>query len=194
MPFTAATSFQQLRTESIMVKSLVALFVAASVLAPLAASAQIDMGSLRGYVKDEQGGALPGVTVTASGPQIIAPVVGVTDDSGYYRLLNLPPGTITLAADLTGFAPYRREGILMRAGTTFAVDIDMKLASVAETVTVRAESPMIETLKASSSFTITGDLLRSAPVTSRAIYTDAVDMIPGIASRQGVDGSGVRVY
>jgi len=183
-----------LRTESIMVKSLVALFVAASVLAPLAASAQIDMGSLRGYVKDEQGGALPGVTVTASGPQIIAPVVGATDDSGYYRLLNLPPGTITLTADLTGFAPYRREGILMRAGSTFAVDIDMKLASVAETVTVRAESPMIETLKASSSFTITGDLLRSAPVTSRAIYTDAVDMIPGIASRQGVDGSGVRVY
>ena len=111
-----------LRTGSIMVKSLVALLVAASVLAPLAASAQIDMGSLRGYVKDEQGGALPGVTVTASGPQIIAPVVGATDDSGYYRLLNLPPGTITLTADLTGFAPYRREGIRMRAGSTFAVE------------------------------------------------------------------------
>src|SRR5438034_809939 len=183
-----------LRTGSIMVKSLVALLVAASVLAPLAASAQIDMGSLRGYVKDEQGGALPGVTVTASGPQIIAPVVGATDDSGYYRLLNLPPGTITLTADLAGFAPYRREGILMRAGSTFAVDIDMKLASVAETVTVRGESPMIEVLKASTSFAISGELLRSAPVTSRAIYTDAVDMIPGIASRQGVDGSGVRVY
>jgi len=65
---------------------------------------------------------------------------------------------------------------------------------VAENVTVKGESPMIETLKATSSFTITGELLRAAPVTSRAIYTDSIDMIPGIASRQGVDGSGVRVY
>src|SRR5207247_6896006 len=108
-----------LRTESIMVKSLVALLVAASVLAPLAAYAQTDMGSLRGYVKDEQGGALPGVTVTATGPQILAPVVAVTDDAGYYRLLNLPPGTVTLSVELAGFAPYRREGIVMRTGSTF---------------------------------------------------------------------------
>src|SRR5216117_2747386 len=121
-----------------MVRTVFASLFVVSVLLSTPAYAQTDMGSLRGYVKDQQGGALPGVTVTASGPQIIAPVVGVTDDSGYYRLLNLPPGTITLTADLTGFAPYRREGILMRAGSTFAVDIDMKLASVAETVTVRA--------------------------------------------------------
>jgi hypothetical protein len=178
----------------IIVKALVVSLIAVSVLASIPAHAQTELGSLRGYVKDAQGGALPGVTVTATGPQILAPVVVLTDDAGYYRLLNLPPGTVTLTTELTGFAPYRREGILMRAGSTFDIDVEMKLGTLAETVTVKAESPMIETLKASTSFAISGELLRAAPVTARGLYSDAIDMIPGIQSREGVDGSGVRVY
>src|SRR4029078_2864262 len=99
-----------------MVKTLSAL-VTLFVLASIPASAQTDLGGLRGYVKDEQGGVLPGVNVTATGPQILTPVVGVIDDSGYYGLLNVPPGTLTLRAELPGFASYLREGILMRAGS-----------------------------------------------------------------------------
>ncbi len=175
-------------------KTLFASLVAVSVLASIPVHAQTELGSLRGYIKDAQGGALPGVTVTATGPQILAPVVGLTDDTGYYRLLNLPPGTVTMTTELTGFAPYRREGILMRAGSTFDIDVEMKLGTLEETITVKAESPMIETLKASTSFAISGELLRAAPVTARGLYSDAIDMIPGIQSREGVDGSGVRVY
>jgi hypothetical protein len=99
-----------------------------------------------------------------------------------------------MTTELTGFAPYRREGILMRAGSTFDSDVEMKLGTLEETITVKAESPMIETLKASTSFAISGELLRAAPVTARGLYSDAIDMIPGIQSREGVDGSGVRVY
>ena len=176
-----------------MVKALLASLVAACVLGSMPASAQT-LGGLRGYVKDEQGGVLPGVSVTATGPQILAPIVGVTDDSGYYRLLNLPPGNLTLRAELNGFASYLREGILMRAGSTFSVDIEMKVAGLSDTVTVKAESPMIESQKATTSFAISGELLRAAPVTTRGLYSDAIDMVPGIQSRQGVDGSGVRVY
>ena len=170
-----------------MVKTLLASLVAVCVLGSMPASAQT-LGGLRGYVKDEQGGVLPGVSVTATGPQILAPIVGVTDDSGYYRLLNLPPGNLTLRAELNGFASYLREGILMRAGSTFNVDIEMKVAGLSDTVTVKAESPMIESQKATTSFAISGELLRAAPVTTRGLYSDAIDMVPGIQSRQGVDG------
>src|SRR6185436_8886003 len=119
-----------------MVKTLLASLVAVSVLASIPASAQTDLGGLRGFVKDQQGGVLPGVTVTATGPQILAPIVGVTDDSGYYRLLNVPPGSLTLKAELSGFASYLRDGILMRAGSTFTVDIEMKVAGLSDTITV----------------------------------------------------------
>ena len=49
-----------------------------------------NQGSLRGYVKDEQGGALPGVTVTATSEALIQPSTAITEADGAYRLINLP--------------------------------------------------------------------------------------------------------
>lgn len=61
---------------------------------PAAAGAQISAdGSIRGYVRDEQQAALPGVTVTASGTDVAGTHTVVTDSTGLYRLVNLPPGT-----------------------------------------------------------------------------------------------------
>src|SRR5215831_9955759 len=99
-----------------------AVFLTALVsLSTASAFAQTGDGSLRGYVKDPQGGVLPGVTVTATSPDLLGAATAVSDNAGYYRLNNLPPGLYTLTADLTGFAAYKREGILMRAGSTFSV-------------------------------------------------------------------------
>src|SRR5262245_31182501 len=117
-------------------------------------SAQTGDGALRGYAKDESGAVLPGVTVTATSPELIQPVVYVTDAAGLYRLNNLPPGTYVITAELPGFAIVRREGILVRAGQTFAIDIDMKLSTVQETITVTGESPMIEASKPTTAITL----------------------------------------
>ena len=54
---------------------------------------------------------MPGVTVTATSPQAMAPTVAVTDATGEYRLANLPPGTYTLKVELPGFSIVIREGI-----------------------------------------------------------------------------------
>src|SRR5918993_2632113 len=103
---------------------------------PLGADAQTGEASLRGYVRDEQGGVLPGVVVTASGPAIMTPATATTDAAGYYRLVNLPPGTYVLKAELSGFSIQQREGINVRAGSTFQMDVVMQLGNVQETVTV----------------------------------------------------------
>ncbi|MBI3263578.1 MAG: carboxypeptidase regulatory-like domain-containing protein, partial [Acidobacteria bacterium] len=171
-----------------MVRSLLAVFVAASILTAIPVAAQTGDGSLRGYVRDEQGAVLPGVTVTATSPALLAPVVAISDSSGYYRVLNIPPGAYTLTAELSGFATHRREGIVMRAGTTFAVDIQMTIGTLAETITVTGESPMIETGRPTSILNIDGDLIRAAPVTSRRLFSDVLDMAPGIGSRNVDDG------
>src|SRR5262245_1784221 len=110
-----------------MQRAFVTSLVALSVLVPHLASGQTVDGSVRGDVKADQGGGLPGVTVTGTSPALQAPVAGVTDSTGYYRLNNLPPGTFTVTAELTGFSTTRREGIVIRAGLTFAVDLEMKV-------------------------------------------------------------------
>lgn len=177
-----------------MTRYVVASLVSLSLFAASPASAQTGDGGLRGYVKDQQGGALPGVTVTATSPELLAPVVVITDSSGYYRVNNLPPGTFALKAELPGFATHQREGIIMRAGLTFSVDIEMQVGSLSETVTVSGESPMIETSKPTSIMNIDGNLLRAAPVTSRRLFSDVLDLAPGIGSRNVDDGVGRRAY
>src|SRR5206468_10302858 len=109
---------------------LAVVSLALSVVLTAPAAAQTGDGSLRGYVKDQQGGVLPGVTVTGKSTALLAPVVAVTDSAGYYRLNNLPPGTYTISAELVGFSTYQREGVVMRAGSTFSVDIEMKVGSL----------------------------------------------------------------
>src|SRR5207249_4791041 len=117
-----------------------------------------------------QGAVLPGVTVTATGPELLTPVIGVTDNAGYYRLQNLPPGTVMLTAELPGFATFKREGILMRAGSTFTIDIELKVGALEETVTVAGESPMVSTGLPTKTLAVDGDLLRAAPVSSRRAF------------------------
>src|SRR2546427_3886431 len=177
-----------------MMRALLASLVAMSLLVADRALAQTGDGSLRGYVKDEQGGALPGVTVTATSPVLLSPVVAVSESDGLYRLVNLPPGTYTITAELTGFATYRQEGILARAGSTFSIDIAMKVGSLTETVTVSGNSPMVEISSPSSTLNIQGELMRAAPVTSQRLFTDVVEMAPGVESRNVTSNPGRAMY
>jgi Carboxypeptidase regulatory-like domain len=172
------------------VAPLFALFLAAH----SSAFAQTGAGSLNGYVKDEQGAVLPGVTVTATGPEILTPVVGVTDTAGYYRLQNLPPGTLAIKAELPGFAKFQREGIVMRAGSNFTIDIELKVGAIEETVTVSGESPMVSTGIPTKTLTVEGDLLRAAPISARRAFSDVLDMAPGVNSRNSDGASGQRMY
>ena len=61
-------------------------------------------GDINGRVTDEQGGSLPGVTVEARGPAFQGVRTSVTDASGSFRLVLLPPGTYKVTAGLQGFA------------------------------------------------------------------------------------------
>ena len=82
----------------------------------------------------------------------------------------------------------------MRAGLTMTVDIALPIGSLAETITVAGDSPMIETNRPTSVINIEGELLRAAPITSRRLFSDALDMAPGIGSRNVDDGVGRRAY
>ena len=158
------------------------------------AAAQTGAGSLCGYVKDEQGGALPGVTVSARSESLIQPVSSVSDAEGYFRLINLPPGTYEVSAQLAGFASFKRQDIIVRAGANFQVDIAMRLASISESVTVSGASPMLEVSNPSNVLNISGEFQREMPIQARRNWSDFLEITPGVHSRPFDDGSGRMVY
>ena len=101
---------------------------------PLAARAQ---GSIAGSVKDPSGAVLPGVTVEASSDALIEKTrTAVTDSSGNYRIVDLPPGTYSVTFTLTGFKTVRREGILIQGTFAAPVSEQMQVGALEETITV----------------------------------------------------------
>ena len=159
------------------------------------AAAQGGDGSLRGIVNDEQGAAMPGVTVTATSPQAIAPTVAVTDASGEYRLSNLAPGNYTLTMELAGFSNVKREGIVLRAAANFQVEpVVMRVGSLEESITVSGRSPMVEVSNPSTVMNIDAEFQKAVPLTEGGFWTDFLQMTPGVLSRPHNDGSGRQNY
>ncbi|MBA3269734.1 MAG: carboxypeptidase regulatory-like domain-containing protein, partial [Acidobacteria bacterium] len=158
------------------------------------AAAQTGDGTLVGNVTDAQGGVLPGVTVTATGPALQGERVAVSDGTGYYRLWSLPPGEYSVKADLAGFATSNRAGIVVRAGATFTVNVTLQVSSLSENVTVTADSPMVETSAPISSVLVSGEFQREIPLSSRRNWSDVLELTPGIYSRPFDDNSGRQVY
>src|SRR6476659_9283280 len=102
-------------------------------------------GSINGKVADSSGGVLPGVTVSATSPSLMGVQSSVTDTGGNYRFPALPPGTYTVSFELPGFSTLKREGIQIAMGFTAAVNVELAVASLQETVTVTGDSPVIDT-------------------------------------------------
>lgn len=144
-------------------------------------------GTIRGVIKDEQGAALPGVTVTATNPGAGNPFTAVSDAAGLYRLTGLPPGSYTVSAELQGFAKFVRLAVVVRAGLNIGLDIEMKLGALSETVEVRAETPMLEVEKPVQAVNISGEFQLQAPLTSRRDFTDFLAVTPGLTTFAATD-------
>lgn len=104
-------------------------------------------GQIAGRVVDESGAPLPGATVTLSGPG--GQGTSVSGGDGTYRFPPMPSGRYTLTASLTGFASTTRV-VNHPSSRSLQADLSMKLGSLAETITVTAESPEIDTLQSAS--------------------------------------------
>jgi len=102
-------------------------------------------GSINGKVADTSQAVLPGVTVTVSSPSLMGVQTAVTDAGGNYRFPALPPGTYTVQFELPGFTTLKRENIQISMGFTAAVNVELAVASLQETVTVTGDSPVIDT-------------------------------------------------
>src|ERR1700757_4627107 len=109
---------------------------------PALASAQ----TVAGVVKDASGAVLPGVTVEASSPVLIEKSrTAVTDDQGAYKIVDLRPGVYTVTFTLSGFGTVRREGIELTSNFTAPINVEMKIGSLEETITVSGQSPVVDT-------------------------------------------------
>jgi carboxypeptidase family protein len=128
------------------------------------AEAQFGVGSIGGTVTDESGGVLPGVTVTLSNPGVIGGEQStVSDANGAYQFTRLVPGSYTVRGELQGFRTFVQAGIGVNADRTSRVDLKLGVGSVAETVTVSGQAPLLDTTSALNQTVLARETLDSLP-------------------------------
>ena len=147
-------------------------------LVPVAAHAQ---ATLSGLVRDASGAVLPGVVVEATSPALIEKVRSVvTDGTGQYRIIDLRPGTYTVTATLSGFSVVRREGIELSGTFVATVNLDLRVGSLEETITVTGESPLVDVRNSVSQSVMDRQTLDTIPTGKDPFAVG--QLIPGVTT------------
>src|SRR6476659_1609890 len=107
--------------------------------------AQEFRGTLSGRVVDSQEAVIAGVAVVAVNVETGSKNETRSGADGSYSLPFLTPGTFLLTAEAPGFKAYRRDGVLIGTNARVAIDIRLEIGQIAETVTVHAETPLLNT-------------------------------------------------
>jgi Carboxypeptidase regulatory-like domain/TonB dependent receptor len=142
---------------------------------------------LIGTVRDNQGGVLPGVTITATSPSLIGTQSAVSESNGSYQFPTLPAGTYRVVFELSGFQTVARDAIVLASGQTLTIDIDLPIGGLTETVQVTTTSPVLDRQS-----TTIGNVLDTAELTTIPSSTDlwaALTQAPGIRAK-GFDVGG----
>ena len=151
-------------------------------------AAQVQTGDINGRVADNTGAVLPGVTVTATSPALISPLVAVTSATGTYSFPRVPIGTYTIRFELPGFSTLVREGVEVTIGFNATINADLQISTVQETVTVSGSTPVVDTKNTTQKTTFDLESMQSIP-SARDPWV-MLERTPGIAmDRVNVGGT-----
>ena len=169
-----------------------ALSVVVCCLIAVTAAAQEQRGSIQGVVKDSTGAHVPGVTVEVRSPTLVGISSAVTDVQGTYRFPALPPGTYEVTATLQGFTPSKADNVALELGQLLTINLTLGVAAVAETVSVKAESPLIDVKQNAATLVVPLEIIERIPKGRN--FKDVMTSAPGVNDEtkgggQMIDGS-----
>src|SRR2546426_10425417 len=147
--------------------ALTTVIVSLVLTSPLAAQSQITTGVIDSTVVDTSGAVLPGVDVEIRNVETNLTRTLITDRDGRFVALQLPPGRYTVTFKLAGFATHVQENVLATVGEGVRLSPVLKVSSVAETVTVTAASPTVETTRTAAASTLDQATVESTPILGR---------------------------
>ncbi len=155
-------------------------------------SAVFAQAAITGVVRDTSGAVLPGVTVEAASPALIEKVRSVvSDDTGQYRIVSLPPGTYSVTFTLPGFSVVKRDGVELSGTFVATVNGDLKVGALEETITVTGETPIVDVQSAKTQQTVSKDIIAAIPSSRTALGIQS--LIPGMSQTSDAGGASAAV-
>ena len=167
----------------------IGLTVMCLALSAMSARAQQGTSDLRGRVIDAQEGVLPGVTIVVRNQDsgLYRETVSGADGSFFFSAMT--PGMYEISAELSGFKKYQRRDIRLEVGKTVSTDVQLEVGGVTESVTVSAESPLVDTTSKEIGGYVTAQELTDVPSFSRN-FTAYLGLLPGVVATVSTDSFG----
>ncbi len=152
---------------------------AAATLMLVPSAAQETRGSIHGRVTDPSGAAVPGVTVTVDNLDMNTSTTLTTNQTGYYEASLLIAGNYRVSAQFAGFKKTVRSGLLLPLSGNLDIGVKLEVGEVADSVSVTAESPVLDTSTASSGRVLDNRSVMDLPVIANNVMV-LVKMTPGL--------------
>lgn len=149
-----------------------------------AAHAQAGSAELTGVVRDEDAVVVPGAGVTLTHVTTNHVRTLVTDSGGFYTATGLPPGEYEVRVERAGFRPLVRSGVRLETGEAARLDLELIVGAVTETVTVTADTPVLQTERATLGQVVDGKRILQLPLNGRTFISLAA-LAPGVALPPG---------
>src|SRR5438876_3381444 len=121
--------------------------------------------TIQGTVKDESGGAMPGVTVTVAAAELqVGKISIVTETDGGYRIGDLPAGTYKITFELPGFKTVIQSDFRLTIGFIARADATLAVGGIEESVTVSGASPVVDLTSTTTSTNLTRETIDVVPI------------------------------
>ena len=160
----------------------------AAVFLLFSASIALAQATIAGVVRDSSGAILPGVTVEASSPSLTEKArTAVTDGTGQYRIVTLPPGDYVLTFTLTGFTTVKRDNVTVAGSGVIPINAEMRVGSLEETITVAGTSPLVDTQTTRRETVVNSETINALPMTRN--YGGVLYATPGLTVQPGVNNN-----
>jgi hypothetical protein len=142
--------------------------------------------SLRGVITDAKGALLPGATVSIHDPQTGFARTVTSGADGVYQFLQIPPATYDLEVSAAGFAPVKRQNVMLLVSTPATINVTLQVRGVNERVEVVSEAPLVNTQDASIGNAFTERQLLKLPSEGRDPVA-ILSLQPGVTFVGSVD-------
>lgn len=148
-----------------------------------------ELATLTGYVTDSSGLHVAGAKVQATNVETNISYYGESNSEGLFRIGALPTGSYRVVVQKTGFKTTVKQGLELHVQDIVSLNFQLEVGSIAESVTVKAETPLVNTESASVSTVIERNFVESLPLNGRS-FQSLIQLTPGvvIAAGNGQDG------
>ena len=155
-------------------------FLLVALALPAHVDAQETRGRIIGRVTDATKGAIPGATVTVTDPARNTTVASTTNDTGLFQVNYVLPGTYTVTVELTGFKKWVQQNVVLQIAQTIDLPVVLEVGAMEESVSVVAESPLVNTSDANLGLVVDQARLAALPLIHGDPYK-IMGLAPGLA-------------